>query len=234
MPQLKGTAKVPAMTRQCASMNGLTLAVLVIIATAALPGLAAQAVADPCPDVEVIFACGTGEPPGVGRVGNAFVDALTPLLGGRSVGTYGVNYPASINFLTTANGANDAAGHVAFMADQCPATSLVLGGFSQGGAVVAMLAGVPPVGNTIGLIGSAPPLAPDLANKIAAAAVFGSPSARFGAPLSTTGLFAGRTIDLCNPNDPICSPTGQSRAAHNSYEFPPFNEQAAAFVAGLI
>ena len=148
--------------------------------------------------------------------------------------TFAVNYPASINFLTTASGASDAAGQVAMMADQCPYSRLVLGGFSQGAAVVAMLAGVPPLGNTIGSIGSAPPLSPDLADRISAAAVFGNPSARFGAPLSTTGLFAGRAIDICNPDDPICSPTGSSRAAHNGYEFPPDNEQAAGFVAGLL
>jgi cutinase len=214
-------------------MLRLTLAVLLATAIGAIPGLAAPAVADFCPDVEVIFARGTGEPPGLGRVGQAFVDTLTPMLGGRSVGSYAVNYPASINFLTTSAGANDAAGHVAYMADQCPATRLVLGGFSQGAAVVSMLAGVPPLGNTIGLLGSSPPLAPDLADRVTAAAVFGNPSTRFGAPLSSAGLFAGRTIDLCNPNDPICSATGESRAAHNGYEFPPFNQQAAAFVAGL-
>jgi cutinase len=120
------------------------------------------------------------------------------------------------------------------MADQCPNTREVLGGFSQGAAVVAMLAGVPPLGNTVGLIGSAPPLAPPLAGRVAAAAVFGNPSARFGTPLSTTGSFADRAIDLCNVDDPICSPGGRSREAHNGYEFPPYSEDAAGFVAGRL
>ena len=195
---------------------------------------AGRAVADDCPNVEVVFARGTGEPPGVGRVGQAFIDALTPMLGGRSVGIFAVNYPASINFLTTAVGAGDAAGQIANMVGQCPYSRLVLGGFSQGAAVVSMLAGVPPLGNTVGSIGSSPPLPPELADKVSAVAVFGNPSARFGTPLSTTGLFAGRAIDLCNPDDPICSPTGGSRAAHNAYEFPPSNEEAAGFVAGLV
>lgn len=212
----------------------LTVAAVFASVLAASPISHGTATADPCPDVEVVFARGTGEPPGIGRVGQSFVDSLIPLLGGRSVGVYAVNYPASINFLTTNQGAADATGHLAWMAEQCPATREVLGGFSQGAAVVAMLAGVPPVGDRIGLIGSAPPLAPDLAGRIAAAAVFGSPSARFGSPLSTTGAFAGRTIDLCNPGDPICATGGRSRAAHNAYEFPPFNEQAAGFVAGFL
>lgn len=29
--------------------------------------------AEPCPDVEVVFARGTGEPPGIGSVGGLFV-----------------------------------------------------------------------------------------------------------------------------------------------------------------
>lgn len=212
----------------------LTVAAISASVLAAAPIGDFSASADPCPDVEVVFARGTGEPPGIGRVGQAFVDALIPLLGGRSVGVYAVDYPASINFLTTNRGASDVTGHLAWMADACPGTREVLGGFSQGAAVIAMLAGVPPIGDRIGLIGSAPPLAPALAGRVASVAVFGGPSARFGSPLSTTGVFAGRTIDLCNPDDPICSPTGNSRAAHNGYEFPPFNEQAAGFVAGFI
>ena len=213
---------------------GVAVAVTSTMSAVAAGIQAGRAVADPCPNVEVIFARGTGEPPGLGRVGQSFADALTAQLGGRTVETFAVNYPASINFLTTAVGAGDAAAHIATTASQCPDTRLVLGGFSQGAAVVAMLAGVAPLGNTVGSIGSAPPLAPDLADKISAVAVFGNPSARFGTPLSTTGLFAGRAIDLCNLDDPICSPTGSSRAAHNSYEFPPSNEQAAGFVAGLL
>ena len=108
-----------------------------------------------------MFARGTSEPAGIGRVGQALVDALAPQLGGRSLGTYGVNYPASYDFLTTADGANDAAAHIKSMAQQCPATRIVLGGYSQGAAVVDMLAGVPILGNRIGDIGSAPPLPPD-------------------------------------------------------------------------
>jgi len=40
------------------------------------PAAAPKASADDCPDVEVIFARGTNEPPGLGRVGDAFVDSL--------------------------------------------------------------------------------------------------------------------------------------------------------------
>ena len=170
----------------------------------------------------------------MGRVGDALLAALQPALGSRSVDAYAVNYPASYNFLTTADAANDARDHIVAMADQCPATRLVLGGFSQGAAAVSMLAGVPPVGQRIGNFGSAPALDPGLAGKVAAVAVFGSPGNRFGTPLSSTGLFAGRAIDLCSPGDPVCTVGGRERAAHSDYESPPYPGQAAGFVAGLV
>lgn len=192
-----------------------------------------SATADPCPDVELIFARGTGEPPGMGRVGDALTTTLAPLLDGRSLGTYAVNYRANRNFLNTSEGADDARGHIAWIAGACPDTRIVLGGFSQGAAVVSMLAGVPPVGDRIGSIGSAPPLALDMTGRVAAVAVFGNPGARFGSPLSTTGQFAGRAIDMCSQGDPICS-DGRSRSAHSNYELPPYPDQAAGFVAGLV
>ena len=37
--------------------------------------------AAPCPDIEVVFARGTTEPPGVGGVGQAFVDSLRSQVG---------------------------------------------------------------------------------------------------------------------------------------------------------
>ncbi len=207
---------------------------VVIGAASAAAGFAAPAHADDCPDVEVIFARGTGEQPGVGRVGQAFIDALAPQLGGRTLGSYGVNYPASINFLAASSGADDAAARIADVSARCPQTALVLGGFSQGAAAVSMLAGVPPVGDRVGGIGSAPPLPAAAAGRIAAVAVFGNPGVRFGSALSSTGAFAGRAIDLCAPGDPICEVGGRDRAAHSAYEFPPYPDQAANFVAGLV
>ena len=211
------------------------MATAVVVGTAtAVGGPAAPARADDCPDLEVIFARGTGEAPGVGRVGQAFIDALAPQLGGRTLDSYGVNYPASLNFLAASSGAADAAARIADMSVRCPQTTLVLGGFSQGAAAVSMLAGVPPVGDRVGSIGSAPPLPAAAAARVAAVAVFGNPGVRFGSPLSSAGAFAGRAIDLCAPGDPICEVAGRHRAAHSAYEFPPYPGQAANFVAGLV
>lgn len=185
-----------------------------------------------CPDIEVIFARGTDDTPGLGTPGTAFVNALRSLTNGRSLSTYAVNYPASYDFLAAADGATDATNRVAMMSQQCPSTRLVLGGYSQGAAVIDMLAGVPPLGNKIGSIGSAPPLPASLQPNIAAVAVFGNPAAKFSNPI-TGSVFAGRAIDLCKDGDPICS-RGRNPFAHNDYVSSGMVQQAANFVAGLV
>ncbi len=88
--------------------------------------------AAPCPDVEVVFfARGTFEAPGVGATGQAFVDALRAKTPGKSVDVYAVNYPASLDFATAADGVIDASNKVIATAANCPDTKVVLGGYSQ-------------------------------------------------------------------------------------------------------
>jgi cutinase len=207
---------------------------LMIPAPVALIVSAPTAHGAPCPDVELIFARGTSEPVGAGRVGQALAGQLAPQLGGRSLGIYGVNYPATYDFLAAADGAADATNRIAAMSQQCPSTRYVLGGYSQGAAVVDMLVGIPPLGDKVGEIGSAPPLPPVLADKVAAVVVFGNPSAKFGKPVSIAMTpFAGKGIDLCNDGDPICS-QGRNPFAHTSYEKTPLVGQAAGFVSSLL
>jgi cutinase len=187
-----------------------------------------------CPDVDLVFARGTSEPAGIGRVGQALADSLQSQLPGLTLSTYGVNYPATYDFLAAADGATDATNHIAGLASQCPSTRFVLGGYSQGAAVVDMLIGIPPLGNKVGDIGSAPPLPGRLANKVVAVAAFGNPATKFGNPVSAAGApYAGKGIDLCNDGDPICSP-GRNPFAHTDYESTPMPGQAAGFVAGLL
>jgi cutinase len=184
-----------------------------------------SAAADPCPDVEVVFARGTTEPPGVGGVGQAFVDSLRSQLGGRSVGVYAVDYPASRDFdSSTPAGANDASGHIQSMAANCPNTRMVLGGYSQGAAVIDL---------------STTAMPPQVADHVAAAALFGGPKSAFAdtlspGPLPTIGpLYAAKTIDLCVPNDPICS-NGVDMGAHVAYVQTGMVDQAAGFAAGRL
>jgi len=216
-----------------ASRFAATAAAALSAAALTVAGPAPVAAAQGCSDVELIFARGTSEPGGIGRVGQALADQLRPLLGGRTLSTYGVNYPATYDFLTAAEGANDVTARIASVSAQCPSTRFVLGGYSQGAAVMDMLAGVPPLGNKVGDIGSAPPLPGGYNNKVAAVAVFGNPSTKFGIPLSARGLFAGKSIDACSDGDPICS-DGRNPFAHTHYESSPFVTQAATYAAGLI
>ncbi|PXX05348.1 cutinase family protein [Mycolicibacterium moriokaense] len=189
-------------------------------------GNLATASADGCPDIEVVFARGTNDAPGLGDVGGAFVNALRGKVGGRSVGAYAVNYPANYDFLAAADGANDASGHIQFMVDNCPDTRLVLGGYSQGAAVIDVISAVP-----MPVIGFNSPLPPNVPDHVAAIAVFGNPSAKLGLPLTVSPIWGGRSIDLCNGGDPICQTDGQSMSAHRAYAGGPTN-QAANFAAG--
>jgi cutinase len=195
--------------------------------------------AAPCPDVEVTFARATTEPPGVGVVGREFVDALRSQVGGRSVGVYPVNYPASEDFVPSANaGASDASAHVESMIATCPNTKMVLGGYSQGAMVIDQItiAQFP----IAGLVPAT--LSADQADHVAALALFGNPADRYlGAPVSTVSPWYGaKSIDLCAPGDPICTPGGalaapthdeMFSAAHLSYPSSGMPAQAAAFAA---
>jgi cutinase len=203
-----------------------------LVCTATTLAVAPSATADPCSDIKVVFARGTNDAPGLGRPGQAFADTLTGLLAGRTVTTYGVNYPASYDFLTAADGAADATNYISSLVAQCPATKIVLGGYSQGAAVVDMLAGIPPLGNKIGEIGSGPPLPSNLIPYITAVAVFGNPATKFSNPI-TSSVFGGRAIDLCKDGDPICS-RGRNPFAHSDYVTAGLTDQAANFVAGIV
>ena len=210
-----------------------------VVATSALLSGAINipnASADPCPDVEVVFARGTFEPPGVGDTGQAFVDALRAQLGGKSIDVYPVNYPASLDFATAADGVIDASNKIRDISASCPTTKMVLGGYSQGAAVVAYTTeDAVPNGFTLpaGITG---PMPPAVADHVAAVALFGKPSSGFlqqiytGAPPITVGhLYSGKTTDMCIPDDPICSPAGNDNGAHTLYAVNGMAAQAADF-----
>jgi len=182
-----------------------------------------------CNNIEVVFARGTTEPPGIGRVGQAFVNELRGDVGNRSIGVYGVEYPATYDFLAAAQGANDASAHIQDVMANCPNTRIVLGGYSQGAAIVDVVSSVP-----FPAVGFNNPLPPEAADHIAALAVFGNPTAKVGIPLTDSPVYGGKAIDLCNTNDPVCS-GGDDVAAHSGYgPGSPQIIQAASFVAGLI
>lgn len=214
------------MMRRIFGRTGAALATMAATGLGLLNAPPAAAVA--CSDVQVVFARGTNEVPGIGRVGEAFVSALRNQVPYRTIGVYAVNYPASYDFLAAADGANDASAFIQNVVNSCPDTRLVLGGYSQGAAIIDVITSVP-----FPVIGFTNPLPPAVADRVAAAAVFGNPSTRIGMPLTSSPLYGAKSIDLCNPGDPICSP-GDSVPAHRSYGPDGSAAQAAAFVAGRL
>ncbi len=226
---------VRALSRRYARWTVLCAAALItaaalLAAPSMLPSAVPAAGADDCPDAEVIFARGTSEPPGVGRVGQAFIDALRQQTS-QSVGVYPVNYAASRLQLHGGDGANDVIKHVKDMAANCPATKLVLGGYSQGASVMDIVTATP-----IGGIGWGSALPAEYADQVAAVATFGNAAVRMGGGISSNSpLFASKAIDLCNPGDPICHEgPGNMWSDHTDGYVPAFTSQAANFVAGRL
>ena len=191
------TRSVTKSVRSAVALVGATasVAAALVVSTATAPaGFLGPAAAAPCPQVEVVFARGRNERPGIGRVGTAFVDALrakTPL----NVGVYAVNYPANIEI---PQGANDISSRIQDMAARCPDTRLVIGGYSLGAAsaAVALTSDGPGWGFNR-------PLPPGMDSHIAAVALFGNVTHRMGGS-NISPIYADRTIDQCNGDDPVC------------------------------
>lgn len=187
--------------------------------------------ADSCPDVEVVFARGTGAPPGIGVVGQAFVDSLRANVPTKTIGVYAVNYPAGIDFSNSSTlGANDVSAHLQTMVADCPATEFVLAGFSQGANVIELV-----TGTESAAWGRAAPLPPSVADHVAAVALFGNPARKSGrAPFpQTNSAYGDKSIDLCAIGDPICS-NGVNLPVHGAYVQVGATAEAATFVAGRL
>ncbi|MGH3552895.1 MAG: cutinase family protein [Mycobacterium sp.] len=202
----------------------LGAAVVMTWALSSAPVDMPSAAAEPCPDAEVVFARGTGEPPGVGRAGQAFIDSLSAQAPGRSVGVYPVNYPASGDYVNSAkDGAADAGVHVQNLVASCPDTTMVLGGYSQGAGVMDLTTNQVPS---------------QVADHVAAVALFGNPQSTYAKQLAggpfpaISPAYRPKTIDLCVPDDMICS-EGGNMVAHLLY-VPGMTNRAATFAAGRL
>ncbi|GAB7141576.1 cutinase family protein [Mycobacterium riyadhense] len=225
--------------RQLAPLFGPAAAAAWGLSASVLPVPAIpSASAEPCPDVEVVFARGTGEPPGVGPTGQAFIDSLRPRIGARSLGVYPVNYPASEEWATGVDGIRDAGAHVVSMAGSCPKTQMVLGGYSQGAAVMGFVtsAAVP---DGVDPATVPKPLAPEVAEHVSSVVLFGMPNVRamefLGQPPVAIGpMYQAKTIKVCAAEDPVCS-QGMNFAAHNAYaDDGAMIDQGAAFAANSL
>ena len=184
-----------------------------------------------CPNAEVDFARGREEAPGVGAIGQAFINSLQKKAPHVTIGAYGVNYPADVS---VTKGSNDMSAHVQSMAASCPNTRLVLGGYSLGAAAADVVVAMNQPGS-----GYTDPLPPAMDQHIAAVALFGNGTRSVLGPVPDfSPTFAAKTIDLCAGGDPIC--TGGVHDLHWSSHLQPsyitsgLVDQAASFVAGKL
>ncbi len=191
------------------------------------PSSAPSAKADNCPDVSVTFARGTDEPKGLGRVGQALVDGIRQNTG-KNVDAYAVDYRATLLQIHGNDGAKDAIKHIKEVADKCPATPQVLGGYSQGASVVDIV-----TGTQIGGVGWGDSLPPQYASHVIAVTTFGNPADRSGGSIAAqSAMFGAKAVDYCNPEDPIChAGQGNEWKGHTDGYVPTYTNQAASFVS---
>ncbi|MFV8049980.1 cutinase family protein [Mycobacterium sp. 48b] len=200
---------------------------LAAFAAAVPTATAAPAAAAPCPDVQVVFARGTNEPPGLGSVGGPFVDDLRARVAPRTVDGTPVDYPATNDFnVSTPAGTDAARSLIESVAAGCPNTKMVLGGYSQGAAVIEKATNE---------------ASPQVADHVAATALFGTPLTSFSGLLAAgqtlpmlAPQYTANSIAQCNEGDPICWEGGWDMGAHVSYVQSGKVAQAADFAAGKL
>ena len=217
-----------------AAVAAALVAAGLLVGPSTLPGgNAIPSASAACPQVEVVFARGRLESPGVGAIGNAFVSALRSKVESKNIGVYAVRYPADSEI---DEGANDISAHIQNMANTCPDTRLVLGGYSLGAAATDVVLAVP-----FGFFGFDNPLPAGMDQKIAAIALFGNGAAWIGPITNFSPLYSDRTIELCHGADPVCNPADPNTWEENwtdhaakEYINSGMVNQAADFVAGKL
>ena len=232
------------------------LACATAVAGTALVGMTAGAAhADPgCPDVHWIGAAGSGErvdPTADGGMGPVVYQSLRDLAqqlqqDGRSITAEAVDYPAAAvpadgdllgwaGFMNSVDTGTAALGaQYASFAQQCPATKVVLAGYSQGAMVVhrnlQALAGSPNVAAAL-LIADGDRLPGD--NVISMGSVTAAPDKGKGvaqdwpilahAPARLPLAIGSRTVSVCELGDAVCDydstagATPDAVAIHTSY-----------------
>lgn len=213
------------------------------LAVAGARAAEAASPASSCPDVTVLAVRGTGEPAGSGKtlgsaayaaggVGSlspaASIVSGSPRAAGLRIQVLGVAYPAS---LRPTYASSVSAGRKALVSaagarvKDCPASRIVLAGYSQGAHVIGDVLEV----------GSTTPLSAAASSRVAAVVLYGDPTFRAGEPFDVTtgtgqgwwprragGLegFASRIRSYCLEGDLFCQSNllgDASARIHGSY-----------------
>ncbi|KAI1845350.1 hypothetical protein JX266_008445 [Neoarthrinium moseri] len=164
-----------------------------------LAGTTQNGLGGACKGTTVIFARGTTEPGNVGVVaGPPFFQALSTKVGG-DLAVQGVDYPADIpGFLAggDAGGSKKMAQLVQQAMTDCPSTSVIMAGYSQGGQLVHNAAAQLPAAT---------------ASKVAGAVIFGDPDNG----KAVQGI--AKTKVICHQGDNICQGGDLILAPHLTY-----------------
>lgn len=203
---------------------------LAAAATCVATGLvtAGPAAAADCSDVELVFARGTGERPGLGILGAPLVREMQAALPGKTVTSRAVDYAAAANQRSAGPGATDMTNHVVETAAACPNTTFVLGGYSQGASVTDIALGVRTN------LGNGQSIPTNLAPRVGAVVVFGNPLGLSRQTIEqSSDLYGDKAKSFCANGDPVCG-GGNNFAAHLAYSRNGNIGEAADFVASTL
>ena len=183
-----------------------------VLAFLSAPAGSPVAAADGCPDAEVVFARGTGEPVGPGGPGQAFFDSLSAQLPDKSVNLYPVDYPSTTDYANSAKaGAADEVAHVQGTVANCPKTKVVIGGYSQGAGVADL---------------TSHQLSPQIANHVAAVAWNFATATSGSSHALQSNLVVGASGAANNPlvvtltNDALMAATSPAACANTYFSMP--------------
>jgi cutinase len=212
------------------SILRLAVAGATLAAGAGLVAVTAPTASAACADLDVVAARGTFEPGTLGLiVGDPVYAALQRKITGKSLTSYAVDYPASLDLTSAAQGNADLVDHVTAQAASCPNQRFILVGYSQGANVVDNSIGISSAGAVVGspIVATIPAA---LEPRVAAVLLFGNPIRALGK--SVTGTYQSRTVDFCATGDPICQNGGSDVLAHLTYTNRA--DEAAVFAAGKV
>jgi cutinase len=125
-----------------------------------------------------------------------------------------LKYPADISLTGATTGANDIIKRLTDQDQACPNQKFALVGYSQGAAVMHLAAGRIPAA---------------IQSKVLALVMFGDGNVRLGSLGAFPGTMAQRTMENCNPGDPVCSP-GSCFDPHLLYWKPEFMTPSIDFI----
>jgi cutinase len=181
-----------------------------------------------CSDVHVVFARGSGESQGFGICGTPLISGIESNLNGMSVSSYAVEYLASMDQTSAGPGATDMTNEVVSVAESCPDTVFVLGGYSQGASVTDISIGIKTS------LGSGDTIPETLASRIKAIVTFGNPLKLSGETIeSASSTYGSKAIEFCNTGDPVCG-NGANTMAHLTYATDGSVDKAAQQAAALV